>query len=164
MEVVNLLKSGHRDILAIFEELAGTTSRGQKRRRKLLGQLRREIAIHHELEVQHLYPRMGRLSEIRERIAAAHDEQLELMGRLEALVGLDPTTMEWEARIDGLKEIVDRHIFEEEKDLFPSVRRLLGAMERQQIGLRMQAQRQVLLLAPLVEAEPAEIEDQADAA
>ena len=102
-------------------------------------------------------PRRRRVAGAR---AASHlGQQLFLaLGHARAeLVETDPSTDEFSAKAKVLKELIEHHADEEEKEMFPRARELLGLDALRELGERMQARKEELMADPsLLEQDEAE--------
>ncbi|EJO91690.1 hemerythrin HHE cation binding domain-containing protein [Ectopseudomonas mendocina DLHK] len=55
-----------------------------------------------------------------------------------------PSTLEFAGRVKVLKELLEHHIEEEENDMFPQARKLLGKRELEDLGQAMETLRKSL--------------------
>ncbi|MNP24740.1 Hemerythrin HHE cation binding domain protein [compost metagenome] len=60
------------------------------------------------------------------------------------LLHTETGTLEFAGRVKVMKELLEHHIEEEEAELFPTAKKLLGKDELEQLGLTMEAQRKLL--------------------
>ncbi len=51
----------------------------------------------------------------------------------------DPGTLEFSGRVKVVKELLEHHIEEEEKEMFPQARKLLGKAKLEELGAQMEA-------------------------
>ena len=57
----------------------------------------------------------------------------------------DPSTIEYSGRLKVLKDYIFHHLKEEEEDMFPKVRELIGRKELRELGEKMMARKKELL-------------------
>ena len=55
-----------------------------------------------------------------------------------------PSTIEFSGRVKVLKELLEHHIEEEERDMFPQARKLLSKQQLEQLGESMEVLRKSL--------------------
>lgn len=142
MNAIDLLKDDHKRVKAILEELSESTERGIKKRTELLAKLEREITLHTQLEEEILYPAFK--SEGGKEEDVMYFEAKEEHRTVDSLVLPDlketaPGTPEFSGRVKVVKELLEHHIEEEEKEMFPQARKLLGNSKLEELGAQMEA-------------------------
>jgi hypothetical protein len=131
MKATELLEQQHRRVEALFDELesGGADASG------LLERLANELASHMAIEQNIFYPAVRDCDEV--LVAASFEEhaiaELALKRLLRAGVA-DPT---FEAKLAMLRELIENHIDEEERDLFRTVEGALGDERLEKLGKRM---------------------------
>lgn len=149
MDAISLLTDDHRKVKKLLGELAETTSRAEKTRSELLAQIGRELRAHTKVEEEIFYPAFkeaGEKSEDDKMFFEAMEEHRaagELV--LPDLEKTNVTTDQFGGRAKVLKELVEHHADEEEKEMFPRARKLLDAATLAELGQQMQARKQELL-------------------
>jgi hemerythrin superfamily protein len=147
IDAITLLTRDHGTARRLLRQLAKTTTRGASRRRALLEQVAKEVQIHARIEEEIFYPAF------REAARSGDDEMLFLEAAeehglvhivLPQLQKTDPKTELFSARAKVLKDLVEHHAEEEEKQLFPRARKLMGLAERQELGELLQQRRLAL--------------------
>jgi len=122
-DIFSLIKADHRVIEDIIRKLERTTEKGVLTRERLYSKLREELNKHTEAEEMVVYPRLKRealTEDIAYEAIEEHDVVKYLLTKLDALLC---DRKDWTALITVLKETVERHIDEEEKELFPKMRK-----------------------------------------
>ncbi len=151
MDAIQLLKKDHVTVRALLAELAATTPRGVKTRKELLARIARELKVHTTIEEEIFYPAFkvaGKKGDDDKMFFEAKEEHRaagELV--LPDLLGTDPGSENFSGRAKVLKEMIEHHAKEEEKDMFPRARELLSKDELLNLGERMAARKQGLLAA-----------------
>jgi hemerythrin superfamily protein len=148
MDAIDLLKSDHKKVRAMLEELAESTSRASKTRTELLPKIKKEIEVHSTIEEEIFYPAFleaAKNEEDRRMIPEALEEH-KAAGDvvLLDLLASDVNSDEFGGRAKVLKELIDHHAGEEEKEMFPRARELLGKEMLQDLGERMALRKQSL--------------------
>jgi hemerythrin superfamily protein len=130
MDAIALLKADHKKVEALFRkfEQAGRTARKMKRR--LVDQIVRELAIHSAIEEQVFYPTVrARGGQMQEMILLALEEHHVAKWLLKELEDLPADAERFEAKVMVLMESIRTHVAEEERVLFPQVRKAFTPAE-----------------------------------
>ena len=141
MDAITLLTKDHKVVRGMLEELAATTKRATKRRTELLQKIATELEAHTTIEEEIFYPafkQAGEKSDDDKMFFEAMEEHraagdLVLPDLLQTEVGSD----QFSGRAKVLKELVDHHAKEEEKEMFPRARKLMDKSQLQDLGERM---------------------------
>lgn len=142
MNAIDLLKADHERVKAILAQLSESTSRGIKKRTDLLAKLEMEISIHTRLEEEILYPAYKQAGgkEQAEMYYEAKEEHRTVDSLvLPDLKNTDPSTPEFAGRVKVVKELLEHHIEEEETEMFPQAKKLLGKATLESLGEQMEA-------------------------
>ncbi|NMY23631.1 hemerythrin domain-containing protein [Pseudomonas sp. WS 5410] len=140
MNAIDLLKADHEKVKAILTQLSESTERAVKKRTDLLDKLEMEISIHTQLEEQILYPAFkaaGGKDEAEMYYEAKEEHRTVDSLVLPDLKATDPTTPEFAGRVKVVKELLEHHIEEEETEMFPKAKKLLGKAKLDQLGEQM---------------------------
>jgi hemerythrin superfamily protein len=149
MDAIALLKDDHQKVKKLLGELAETTSRAEKTRTELLTQIGRELRAHTKIEEEIFYPAFKEAGEKSEddklyfEALEEHRAAGELV--LPDLENTNVTSDQFGGRAKVLKELVEHHADEEEKEMFPRAKKLLDGAALVELGQRMQARKQELL-------------------
>lgn len=135
MDAIALLKSDHKTVEALFRRFEQAGRNAKKLKRKLADQMIRELAIHAVIEEQVFYPA------VRNKAAKLEDEVLEALEEhhvakwlLKELENLPPDAERFEAKVKVLIENVRTHVKEEERGLFPQVRKAFTPAELKEMA------------------------------
>jgi hemerythrin superfamily protein len=141
MNAIDLLKADHEKVKGILSQLSESTDRALKKRVELLDKLEMEITIHTQLEEQILYPAFKEAGgkEEDEMYYEAKEEHRTVDSLvLPDLKGTDPSTPEFAGRVKVVKELLEHHIEEEETEMFPKAKKLLGKAKLDELGEQME--------------------------
>lgn len=141
MNAIDLLKADHEKVKGILSQLSESTDRALKKRVELLDKLEMEITIHTQLEEQILYPAFKEAGgkEEDEMYYEAKEEHRTVDSLvLPDLKSTDPSTPEFAGRIKVVKELLEHHIEEEETEMFPKAKKLLGKAKLDEMGEQME--------------------------
>jgi len=149
MDAIQLLKQDHVLVRGLLDELAATTTRAVKKRRDLLGKVRENLEVHTTIEEEIFYPAFKEAAKIADDRTMYFEalEEHRAAGDLVLpdLLATDPAADNFSGRAKVLKELVEHHADEEEKEMFPRARKLLSKAELTELGARMQARKTDLL-------------------
>lgn len=141
MNAIELLKTDHEKVKGILNQLSESTNRALKKRAELLEKLELEITIHTQLEEQILYPAFKEAGgkEQDEMYYEAKEEHRTVDSLvLPDLKSTDPSTPEFAGRVKVVKELLEHHIEEEETEMFPQAKKLLGNAKLEELGKEME--------------------------
>ena len=142
MNAIDLLLEDHKRVKAILNQLSDSTERAVKKRTELLNKLEMEITIHTRLEEEILYPVFKKAGGKEQ--AVMYHEAKEEHRTVDSLVLPDlkktaPDSLEFSGRAKVVKELLEHHIAEEETEMCPQARKLLGKAVLDELGKQMEA-------------------------
>jgi len=149
MNAIQLLKDDHKKVKGLLAELVATTARGAKKRSQLLATIAQELHVHMAIEEEIFYPAFkaaGEKSDDDKMYFEALEEH-RAAGEL-VLPDLERTELasdKFGGRAKVLKELIEHHADEEEKEMFPRARKLLSAAELNALGAQMASRKSELL-------------------
>jgi hemerythrin superfamily protein len=149
MDAITLLKDDHKKVRALLAELAETSNRAQKKRSQLLAKIAKEIEVHASIEEEIFYPafrQAGEKSDDDKMYFEALEEHRaagDLV--LPDLLKTDVQSDQFGGRAKVLKELIEHHAKEEEKQMFPRAKTLLGKEALAELGEQLQARKQELM-------------------
>src|SRR4249919_208237 len=152
MNAIQLLKDDHKKVKGLLAELVATTSRATKKRSQLLATIAQELRVHVAIEEEIFYPAFkaaGEKSDDDKMYFEALEEHRaagDLV--LPDLEKTDPGSDRFSGRAKVLKELIEHHAGEEEKEMFPRARKLLSAAELNALGAEMLARKSELMSEP----------------
>lgn len=141
MNAIELLTQDHKTIKALLGELEATTARGVKKRTELLDRIDAELKVHTSIEEEIFYPafkKAGDGKDDNETYFEAMEEHRaagELV--LPDLLKTEPASEQFSGRAKVLKELVEHHADEEEKEMFKRARQLFDKAELDRLGKQM---------------------------
>lgn len=145
MDVFKLLKQDHDEVAKLFEKLSETGDGAVKTREKMFKQLARELAVHTQLEEEIFYPRLREEESLRESINEGIEEHHVADQLLEELSGLAVNDEQWDAKLAVLKEMIEHHVEEEEKELFPKAAKLIDKDEAAEMGRTIEEEKKEMM-------------------
>lgn len=144
---IDLLKEDHRKVKELLGQLVETTTRAEKKRRQLLDKIDQELHIHTHIEEEIFYPAFKEAGNA--EYAKMYFEALEEHRSVSELVLPDlrktePASEKFSGRAKVLKELVEHHADEEEKEMFKKASQSLSKDQLAELGKQMSARKQEL--------------------
>jgi len=148
MDAIQLLKNDHKKVRSLLDQLGETTSRAEKTRAELLAKINKELEVHTTIEEEIFYPAFreaAKNAEDREMYFEAIEEH-HAAGDLVLpdLLATEVVSDKFGGRAKVLKELVEHHADEEEKDMFKRARELLSREQLESLGTRMEERKREL--------------------
>ena len=152
MDAIALLTRDHQEVDRLFKQFEKLTDRAQKSKQKLVMKMTRELAIHAAIEEMLFYPavRTAALKASTRAGEKAADDVLEALEEhhivkwtLSELEKMKPEDERYQAKVTVLIESVRHHVEEEQQELFPKARKLLGAEMLEELGQRMEKAKKI---------------------
>jgi hemerythrin superfamily protein len=146
VNAIDLLEQQHREVEELFEEFEGAGDGAKKTKERLCREISDALAMHAEIEEKLFYPE-SKQKNTEEILRESVEEHLAMKRIIADLIESGPSDEQFEAKMKVLQEQVEHHVEEEEKELFPKVKKDLSKEELEDLGERMET------LAEEIEAE-----------
>ena len=146
-DAIALLKEDHKKVKGLFADLEKSSMRGGPRAQKLVAQIDKELTIHTTIEEEIFYPAFRdavRSKDDKKMYYEAKEEHHVVKLVLPEVKEGGMAVEEFAAKCKVLKELVEHHADEEEKEMFPEARKALSRAELQELGERMAARKKEL--------------------
>ena len=140
MDAITLLKEDHAKVKQLFRDFEASGARAFSTRKRIGDAIRQELEVHTRIEEDIFYP--GVQSSAPEMIAEAIEEHHVVDRILEELEQIEPADEKFTAKMTVLIENVEHHADEEEKEMFPAVKKALGMETLRDLSGRMMAHKQ----------------------
>lgn len=137
MNAIELLKSQHRAVEKLFTQIDSAKTADAKQ--KLFVQIADSLAVHATIEEHQFYPTV-RAKRTEDILLEALEEHVGIKRVLADLLETEAKDPTFDAKIKVLSEQVEHHVKEEETELFPKVKKILGAQELEALGQNMEAE------------------------
>jgi len=146
-DAIALLKQDHVKVRGLLGALEKSAERGGAKVEQLVSQIDTELKIHTTIEEEIFYPAY------RDAVRSKNDKQLFYEAKEEHhVVDLvlpevndgEKGGEEFAAKAKVLKELVEHHADEEEKEMFPKARKVFSRAELQELGERLQQRKEQL--------------------
>ena len=147
MDAIQLLKDDHDMMKKMLTELDSTTERGTKTREALFAKVREELTVHEAIEEEIFYPALKEHPKAKELVLEAYEEHGVVDMIMAEIEGVPFDDERWGAKFTVMKENIEHHIEEEEKEMFKQARDVFDRDELEALGERMMSRKRQLLAA-----------------
>lgn len=137
MNAIDYLTQQHRELEALFDDFEHASHGAKKKRLELVSKISDLLAVHTTIEEKLFYP-ATKDARTEELLHEAVEEHLSVKRIVADLLELDAIDGQAEAKMSVMREQNQHHVEEEEKELFPEVRKLLAATELEDLGEEME--------------------------
>ena len=142
-DAIALLKEDHAKVRGLLEQFENATG---ARRQKLLSQIEQELKVHTTIEEEIFYPAYREAARKKEDkklfFEAVEEHHVVDMVLPEMNDGSSPEELKAKAKV--LKDLVEHHAEEEEKEMFPRARKAMDKEELRNLGEMMQRRKEDL--------------------
>jgi hemerythrin superfamily protein len=133
-DAISLLVSQHREVEALLGRLEGESPQSAAFR-QIFDELADALAIHSTIEEKIFYP-AAKTEETEELLESSVEEHLAVKRVLATMLETAPNG-DALAELEELGGLTKAHVLEEERELFPRVRKAMDEEELQELGDRM---------------------------
>jgi hypothetical protein len=144
VDAISLLKDDHDSMKELLKQLEDTTESAVERREELFTRVQEELTLHEAIEEEIFYPALKEHPNVRELVLEAYEEHHvvdTVMAEIRDVPFEDET---WAAKFTVMKENIEHHIQEEEKEMFSQARKVFEADELDALGEQMASRKQQL--------------------
>lgn len=147
VNAIDMLQQDHDQVRELLSQLSSTTNRAVKKRAELLQKIKKAVLVHTQIEEEVFYPafRDSQAEESEKLFYEAKEEHRavdELV--LPDVESTETDTDEFAGRVKVLKDMIEHHAEEEEKEIFPKAKKAFSKEELEQLGERMAELKQEL--------------------
>jgi hemerythrin superfamily protein len=146
-DAIALLKEDHKKVKGLLGDLEKSSMRGGPRADKLVAQIDKELTIHSQIEEEIFYPAFRdavRTKDDKKMYFEAKEEHHVVKLVLPEVKEGGMAIEEFAAKCKVLKELVEHHADEEEKEMFPEARKALSRAELLELGDQLAARKKEL--------------------
>jgi hemerythrin superfamily protein len=149
MDAIALLKADHARVNELFVKFEAAGSRALKTKHNLVDKMIAELSTHAAIEEQAFYPAVRRaIPDLEDEVLEAIEEHHIVKWTLSELKGLASDEENFDAKVTVLIENVRHHVREEEKVLFPRVRKAIDRYDLTELGATLEAAKKVAPTRP----------------
>lgn len=136
-----ILKEDHRKVKELFSQIEDDEEMEFEERSDILSEISRELEAHMELEESYFYPVLKEHEETHEKALEAYEEHNIGRNALNELSKMGVDDERWIAKFKVLKELVNIHIAEEEKNVFRMAQKVIDRDQIQEITQRIEKEK-----------------------
>lgn len=118
MKIYDLIREDHDNIRDHMARLEDMTEMNAKSRRQVFRLLKDDLTQHMRIEEEVVYSGLEADTRFAERIGRSRREHGEIDMLIDQLERIDPSRPKWSERFADLKTAVERHLVDEETELF----------------------------------------------
>ncbi len=122
-DAIAILVDDHKKVKALFEQFETLSDRSKVSKKRVSDQICRELTTHTEIEEQLFYPAVRGPIKDEEMMNEAIVEHASAKDLITEISDMDPGDDLYDAKIKVLFEQIEHHVEEEEKEMFPEVRK-----------------------------------------
>ena len=159
-DAIELLKQDHRKVEELFKQFEQLKEDDAEAASEIIESACLELQIHDKIEMEIFYPAVreqAEQEEVEDLLDEAEVEHETVRELIEKLESMDPSDEKRNAHFTVLTEYVKHHVQEEEKEMFPKVKKL-KELDLEELGTEMK-ERKSELMAESVESEESEDEE-----
>jgi hemerythrin superfamily protein len=145
MDIFTLLHEDHENVSLIFKKIESIKSKETAQtHEQLFKELSTELELHAKVEEDIVYPVFEKHGETRQIIEESVREHKQIDRLLSELKGMRPDDQKWMGKLGELRQEVEHHVKEEEEQLFPQGRKIIGEDQAQQLGKTVEKKKEEL--------------------
>lgn len=129
MGIRDIIRMDHAKVNTLFAEIQ--SSDDPQKTQEYFGQIYKDLTAHSEAEEQVVYPAVRSYYEDTQEL---YDEQAEIKQTLERIKSIAPSSSQFKDEIKQLMQEVQKHVSEEENDMFPKLRDNFSDEQEQQMA------------------------------
>jgi|SRR5579884_1345300 len=146
-DAISLLKKDHDKVRELLKKLQHAADRGMSKAETLLDQIDREVKIHSQVEEEIFYPAFHAAAQTKEEnklFFEAKEEHHIVDMVMPEVKDAGGDSADFAGRAKALKDLIEHHADEEEKEMFPRAKKLLGREELRDLGQRIKDRKREL--------------------
>lgn len=134
MLIYDALRKDHDAVKTLLNELLALPDHEEVRRDSLIQEIRDELIPHSRAEEAVFYNSIRSLDSAKDLIGHGFQEHIEAEALLRTLQLKDKMNMDWKKTAKKLKDALEHHIAEEERDIIPAAERIFTLEEGEMMG------------------------------
>lgn len=142
-DAIALLVADHRDVAEMFKKFEEMGDRAKVSKKKLADQICEALVLHTTIEEEIFYPAVREaskdLEDVVDEAVVEHASAKDLIAQIQEM---DPDDELYDAKVKVLGEQIEHHVEEEEKEMFPQVKK--SGLDLAALGEEMKARKDEL--------------------
>lgn len=144
---IDLLVDDHKQVKKLFKDFDKLKDSGDaEAKQALVEQICNELILHTQIEEEIFYPAAREAVE-EDMINEAEVEHASAKDLIEQIQALDPSDPMYDAKVTVLGEYIEHHVEEEEKEMFPKVKK--AKLDLEALGEEMSSLKESRQMQPL---------------
>lgn len=136
MNAIDLLKAQHDEVELLFKKFEKADEDAEGERRQLFVAIADRLSAHTAIEEQFFYPAV-KAKQTEDLLRESLEEHLSAKRVIADLLEMQPSDEQYSSKMEVLRELVEHHVKEEEKEMFPRVKKLFAKEDLEQLGEQM---------------------------
>ena len=140
------LRNEHENLKSLFNNYKKPNPRNGNGKKELFSDIRREILLHSQMEIEIFYPALSGTSSTTaiNLVSTAKEEHAAVENKLQELSGMNPSDRSFDTKMSEMMDSVTSHIEKEEDQIFDEARKNLPEFRLEELGLEMEERRKLL--------------------
>lgn len=146
IDAIALLKKDHEKVRDLLSKLEKSADRGGDRAMQLYTQVEAEVKVHSQVEEEIFYPAFRDAAKKKDdtKMFFEATEEHHVVDLVMPELRDTDSKEEFAAKAKVLKELIEHHADEEEKEMFPRARKLFDRDELRELGERIEQRKSEL--------------------
>lgn len=145
-DAIKLLTQDHKDVKALFKEYEKLVKAeaDESQKQELAEQICEMLTVHTQIEEELVYPAAYEtLEDEADLVDEAQVEHASAKDLIKQIRSMQPSDDLYDAKVTVLGEYVDHHVKEEEKEMFPKLKKT--ELDLKELGVSLQARKSELM-------------------
>lgn len=124
-DAIAILMADHKKVKKLFKDFDKLKDKGDiAQKEAIVDQICAELTVHAEIEEEAFYPAAREATGEEDLLNEAEVEHTTAKDLINQLQSMDPSDPMYDAKVTVLGEYIDHHVEEEEKEMFPKVKKM----------------------------------------
>ncbi|MDQ9169294.1 hemerythrin domain-containing protein [Oxalobacteraceae bacterium R-40] len=144
---IDLLVDDHKKVKKLFKDFDKLKEKGEpEEKQALVEEICNELILHTQIEEEIFYPAAREIVE-EDMVNEAEVEHASAKDLIEQIQALDPSDPMYDAKVTVLGEYIEHHVEEEEKEMFPKVKK--SKLDLEALGEEMSTMKEARPMQPM---------------
>src|ERR1700678_2509332 len=145
-DAIALLKADHAAVKKLFAQEQKATKQDDEKKQIVFEQIKDALTVHATIEEEIFYPavKKARQEHVKDEVREGYEEHRQIKILIAEIANITPDDETYDMKVKVLKEDVEHHVKDEEKEMFPHARKFLGEKRLMELGAEMAARKEEL--------------------